>query len=345
MAYAVSKPGEPDPPCLPYPESGEHLFPLCRRIYGNVELLYWSVEEGALDYAVAMKNNSWAPPTDSLFNFASGKTQKANFDFNPGYRVLLGYYNAPKYWELFAEYTRFNTSGHDKVCKPEVADLYLNGTFPQLSDDAGFFLEEAKSSINLHYQVFDILFSRVFDPNPHLRMRLIAGLTTAFIDQDWTVTYLDNESNTTKIKNDWSYSAGGLRVGFIGDWWWIWNLYLTGKVSIAGFAGRYSNHAKQSTDYLPTPDFDIQNNVSDLKYKDYRYAQHLQFIFGPSWQIVGNRCCPDFELFIGYELNGWFNLQEVMRSTNGEAHSTKEIKNNTGALALHGLTLRLTIGY
>ncbi len=331
--------------CLPPSETGEAFFPRCKRIFGNIEFLYWTVEEGALDYSVTMGEKSWAP-IDSDQNYATGNLNKTCFDFEPGVRLMLGYYNAPDFWEVFAEYTYYKGCGNDSSKKPIERDLYLNGTFPQLSDAiADLPLAKAKSSIDLSYQLFDVLFSRVFDPNPHLRMRLIGGVTSAFINQHWSVKYFDKEKNETRIHNDWCYNAGGLRVGISSDWWWLCNMYLTAKFSIAGFAGHYENKSKQHTDYEPEIAFDHTAPVRDLHYKDYRYVQHMQFILGPSFQSVGKECCMDYELFIGYELNGWFNLQEVYRSTGGRAVDTKQTILNTGALALHGLTMRLTLGY
>lgn len=324
--------------CLPLPESGEKLFPLCKEVYGNVELLYWTVEEGALDYSISMKE----PDFSFLPNhYASGKVNRATFEWNPGVRVLIGFYNAPKYWELFGQYTYFQDYGHDKAHKPDEDDLYLNGTFPQISDQfAGTFLTKAKSYIRINYQIADVLFARVFDPNPHLRMRLIAGVTGAFIDQKWQVGYRDNDDSFTAIKNEWRFNSGGLRLGISADWWWKWHLYFSGKASFAGYAGRYTNHSTIKSDFNGLdPEEDIQN----IRYKDFRYVQHMQLLLGPSWHCVGRSY--HWEVFLGYELNGWFNLQEVYRSQANTVAGSKTLFQNTGAIALQGVTLRATLGF
>lgn len=336
----------PDACCLPPLPCDENLFQRCKRIVADVEFLYWSVEEGALDYAIVMENRGWAPAADPL-NYANGKMQRASYDWDPGVRVSIGYYNAPKFWELFAEYTYYSGRGSDSASAPSGAGLFLNGTFPQLSDNIvdNIPLASAKSSIDLTYQLADIAVARIFDPNPHLRIRMYAGITSSFIDQDWDVTYTDTSNNETKIKNDWCYTAGGFRAGVATDWWWGCNFYISGKASLAGFLGKYENKAEQTTNYIPSSPsgFDINAKVRDLKYEDYRFAQQFQFVFGPSWQQLGK--CVDVEVFAGYEFNGWFNLQEVYRSTNGLALAAKETWLNTGALALHGLTVRLSLGF
>lgn len=328
--------------CLPPLENDERLFPRCKEIFGNLEFLYWTVEEGALDYAIKRKEQGWAPNTES-FHFANGKVKKTTFDFHPGVRALIGFYNAPKFWEIFAQYTYFQDSGRDKARKPQENDLFLVGTFPQASDFFGNFLSMAKSKVDLHYQLVDVMFSRVFDPNPHLRMRMLAGISGAFLNQMHQIDYFDNECVNTHIRNSWNYNAGGLRVGLAADWWWKWGLYFTGKASLAGFSGRYTNRARVDTDFQPSPAFDIEANVQDISYHDSRYAQHLQLLLGPAWHHIG--CSYHFEIFIGYEMNGWLNLQEVYRSTSSFPSNSAQLMQTTSALMLQGLTIRATAGF
>lgn len=254
--------------CLPPVDSDEVFFPRCKEWLGNVEFLFWKVNEGNLEYAV--KEN---------------KVVRAKFDSNPGVRVMAGFYNAPKYWELFGQYTYFQTYGRNRSC-------------------------ERNSHLKLNYQLGDVMFSRVFDPNPHLRMRLLSGISGAFIHQNWSVE-----------KSKWKYSAGGLRVGLTADWWWKWHLYFTGRVSLAGFAGKYTTASRK------------------LCYSDYRYAQHLQLLLGPSWHCLAKSYHTEF--FIGYELNGWLNLAETYRTLPRSHH----LLHSSSAVALQGLTMRATVGF
>src|SRR5690554_5324328 len=51
--------------------------------FGSAEFLYWTVDEGALDYAERMKQPAWSPTT----SYASGSVQSATYDICPGVRV------------------------------------------------------------------------------------------------------------------------------------------------------------------------------------------------------------------------------------------------------------------
>lgn len=257
--------------------------------------MYWTIEEGSLDYAVRMNKTASTPET-----FALGKYQIADFDWRPGYRVALSWYNEPKYWEVSGQYTWLYDKGVDRAHKPENPNLFLNPTWNTINTDP---FQEAKSRIRLHYHVGDLYVARVFDPNPHLRMRVYGGATLSYIKQKWNVRYTDFEGDFDFIKNKWRFFGGGLRLGTTFDWFWGCQFYFTGRVSFAALIGTYENESLQK----------IQTNqiVRDSVYDDHRFSFHTQFLLGPSWQKPCE--CWSMEIFAGYEFNIWWNLQEVYR--------------------------------
>ncbi len=301
----------------------EHLFVERSQLFIHAELLYWTVLENTLDYAVKIKDT-----TTELDHFALGDYQAARYDWRPGYRVAASYYRCPKYWEATAQYTWFYDKGSDRTVAP------LNPT-RQLATEPDY--EKARSSIDLHYHVGDLHAARVFDPNPHLRMRLFAGLTYAYIEQSWRMRYTNFSNEFERVKEKWRFSGGGFRTGLTADWFWGCQFYLTAKMSLAALAGSYKNEEIQTinTD---------ENLMVKAVYDEGRLAFHTQFMFGPSWQIPCD--CWSFELFAGYEFNLWFNLQErirqSLRSNTGEAMETFY---SSGLFGTQGLTVRLTLGF
>lgn len=145
------------------------------------------------------------------------------------------------------------------------------------------------------------------------------------------------------IKNKWRYAGGGLRLGITVDWFWTGRIFFSGKASIATLVGAYRNHARQTTN---AAGFDPEIPVRNVVYDSPRFAFHSQILLGPSYQR--SFCTPrpwDFELFIGYEFNAWFNLQEVYRSSLSAVNAAKETNLETGVLGFQGLDLRVTIGF
>jgi len=292
------------------------------------EFLYWTVQEGALDFA--QKMNQPAPVTPS---YAIGNVHSACYDIDPGVRCAVSYFNAPKYWEVRAQYTHLISKGKDRVEKPEAAAEYLIGTWPHVLANP---LTHAHSAIAFNYNLFDLMIDRVFIPNPHLRVRMVAGLGAAWIQQNWKIQYFDSLNNNTTIRNRWHYIAGGIRCGAMGDWFWGNDIYLTGSTSIGVYMGSYHNKSKQIASTLALP-------ICNSKFSDTRPAYAAQFLVGPSWQK--NFGCSRMEIFAGYELSTWFNLQEIRRSSSGNSTTAFETWLATGFIAVHGLTTRATYDF
>ena len=84
-----------------------------------------------------------------------------------------------------------------------------------------------------------------------------------------------------------------------------------------------------------------------MHFSDVRPTFTIQGIFGPSWQK--NFCSMRAEVFAGYEINTWFNLQEMYRSgggtVNGSPENAKQTWLSNAAIALQGLTTRVTLDF
>ncbi len=314
------------------PKPGDYDYDLYRKdeeaIFTNLEYLFWTVEEGSLDYALKMSK-----PAPSGISYASGDVKIADFGWNPGLRVNLGYFNAKKYYEFFLQYTWLRTTGHDTDISPDAPNLYLNGTWPHIFTSP---LLSAKSRISNNYNILDLLVDRVFIPNPHLRMRIYSGFTAAFIGQNWYLKYR-SQKDETNIFNRWRFRAGGFKLMTGFDWFWRKDFYITAKTSFASLIGRYKNRAYQESNPYPV------RPVRDFIFKDIRLAYNVMFLLGPSYQK--NLCNSRIEVFAGYELSTWFNLHEIYRSSANASGRSKETWLNRGVFSLHGLTTRLTCDF
>jgi hypothetical protein len=319
-------------------EEEPDLFKQNDQIYsGSVEFLYWTVAEGALDYAIKMQRPAWS---DTSPSYAQGQFATAGYGPDPGVRLGFHYFRAPHYWELKWQYTRMTSNGHDSIEKPAESNEFLTGTWPQISPLS---LTQATSHIHLNYNVFDMLIDRVFFPNPHLRLRLVGGAIITWMNQDWKVRYFDAIANTTTIRNRWSFAGGGLKLGSVFDWYLTWDLYMTGTANFGVLIGDYTNKAKQTTTVALLPQDNTDIPVRNATYNDIRSAFTSQLMLGPSWQK--NFCNSRVEVFAGFEMNIWFNLQEIYRSTSGIPSAAKETWLNSGMLAFYGLTTRVTADF
>lgn len=298
--------------------------------------LYWTVAEGGLDYALKMRNDAWGPTP----SFAQGRFENATYGLDPGFRVEAHYFRAPHYWEMKMQYTRMTSRGKNHSSKPSGAAQFLTATWPQIMTAP---LTEAHSRIHLNYNVVDFMVDRVFIPNPHLRLKIVGAGVAAWMDQDWKVIYTDTTLATTTIRNKWHFVGAGLKTGSTVDWYLTGDFYVTGEGFLALLMGTYSNHAKQTTTFQPTPADNPAIPVRDTSYHDVRPAVTAQMLLGPSYQK--NFCSTRLEIFAGFEMNVWFNLQEVYRSTSGDPTQAKETWINSSLLSLYGLTTRVTLDF
>ncbi|KPK32216.1 MAG: hypothetical protein AMS24_04760, partial [Chlamydiae bacterium SM23_39] len=299
----------------------------------DLEFLYWTANAGNLEYSFKYDKN--ISDVDTIYGV--GKFKFADYDYNPGFRIALGWFNAPKYWQIYSQFTWVKIKG--KNSSTEDISNILVATFPQAAilDDR---LSKAKSSLKLNNEIGDILISRVFIPNPHLRLRLLGGLTGGRIKQRWKIDYIDVELQKEKVLNQFKFLGIGFRAGLDFDWFWGRNFYLTGKTSLASLAGKYKNTGKI---------FDYTNDLcyNNHRYNQFRGAYNLQFLMGPSYQKAFEK--TRIEFLLAYELNSWFNILEVVRTSGKSIFSypfTEELANiNNGALLLHGLTVKLNIDF
>lgn len=328
------EPPQPPPP----PPFDADLYRRDEQVFSfHGDFLFWRVQEGAIDYALAMQNSAWGP-TEC---FAQGKFENATFNGDPGFRLSASFFRAPKYWEVWWQYTRFTTRGSNSSGKPDPTNEFLTGTWPQIFTAP---ITNARSYIHMNYNVADLSVDRVFYPNPHLRLRFLGGASVAWINQFWRVKYSDLIGDVTTIGNRWKFIGGGLKIGTLFDWYWFWNVYMTGGATFSALLGSYHNKSLQMTNFSPVPGaFNPGVPLRNAHFSDARPAFTGQFYLGPSFQKNYFGC--RMEIFAGYELNAWMNLQEVFHSTAGAPSDAKETWINTGMIALQGLTARATVDF
>jgi len=317
------------------------LFHKDKKVYFvNAEFLYWMVNEGALDYALQMKSPAWGIDTQGV-----GHYKITDFDWSPGFRLNIGYFNAPHYWDTLLQFTHFKGRGDGHAKTRNVPNEFLNGTWPAPSfDPEGAPLAKARTHIDLRLNLLEGLFTRRFFPNPHLRMRLFGGPAVLWIRQNWEIDYKDTAGQKSHIRNYWRFTGAGIRVGYLVDWFLgRGGFFFTGLVSGALYAGNYHNVSRQtSTDDMSgflNPALPLRN----VHYHDTRIVPQLQVLAGPSWQMgFGNYRT---ELFLGYELSIWGNLHEVFRTTQATPTGSKETRINNSLVCIQGVTFRWNLDF
>jgi len=304
-----------------------------RVVFVNGEFLYWIASCGNKQYAF-----QYDRAVAGQINYGLGKYVFSKYDWDPGFRVAIGWFNAPKTYQVIGQFTWIKINNTNQINRSAPFDQPFVAAFPQYDTLNGQELSSAKSKIKLNHELGDLIISRVWVPNLHCRLRLLGGLTGGEIQQKWSIFYTNVISEVEKVYNRWKFTGIGIRLGLDMDWFWTRHFYLTGKASCAPFIGKYKYLGQISVD---------STQYADFKYDQHRGAYNFQIYLGPSYQrsFTNNR----FEIFAGYELNGWYNVHEVIINSlvsNG-TYLSKEIVPiiNKGLFLMHGLTARLNIDF
>jgi Legionella pneumophila major outer membrane protein precursor len=290
---------------------------------------------------VGMKTNG--PNQQGLDSSPNVSEKIVNMDWKwrPGFRVTVGYFNAPKYWEVMGQYTWFEDRGSKHMTTPSTGtDQYLRlGCY--LPDYAPYTdsenpVTDIKASGHLYYNDFSAIVTRNFYPNPHLRLRVLGGLTsmwTHFSTKLNNTFYDGSEVNNLFHSKYWGV---GFKMGTGADWYWGKDFYLTGKVFWSIVTGRWNTSTKVT---------DVDNNLLNRPYDSaYLTSQNFQFIFGPSYQKSYEKI--RWELFVGYEFNSWLG---ALTTYNYDSHSYAQSWSYPHPffenLTLTGVNVRLTLDF
>lgn len=326
--------GQPSPESRPYDYD---LFSKDRECeYVDLEALVFKLLNnqavGSIASSPSAQTNSQNAPD------TSEKIQNLNWQWRPGFRVTLGYFNAPKYWEVMGQYTWFEDRGHKTVKSPDANQQYLRvACYLPISEYQNDKVAQIRATGDLYYNDLSTLVSRNFYPNPHLRLKVIGGLTSMWAHQTTNlVNTFTGKVDTLNSKFHTKYWGVGFKMGATADWYWGKDFYLTGKVFWSIVTGRWNTETK-----VATSGGKLYEQVSDSAYNA---TQNFQFIFGPSYQKSYEKM--RWELFVGYELNTWLGaLTTYNYSTSAGPQGWLFPQKFFEDLTLTGVNVRLTLDF
>ncbi|MCP5509413.1 MAG: hypothetical protein H7A39_03260 [Chlamydiales bacterium] len=299
------------------------------------EILVWTAEAGNLDFVIPNF------PVSSTNLGQTGTVEEAKFGWNPGFRVEVGHRFRPDFWELALQYTYMNIDGNDSFSTPSDPTRILMAT----KDNVNQVLASARSNVELFYNVFDLMLARSFLPTKQLIVRPSMGLTGTWMDRELDVKYhgVGSPSNETHSRDKWEFHGGGMRAGADFDWYLGSGFSLFGKSSLAALIGYYKNTFNADTNNVGGL---APATIENARYDDQRIATHLQMQMGPQW----GKMWEDMGLliFVGYELNAWFNVEEVRYSNPTDTVSQitpRKTVINTSTLGMQGFVGKIQFNF
>ena len=301
-----------------------------------VNALYWKPREEGLDYVI--KNSTGA----TFIN--SGSVQRAEFDWNGGFRVGLGYCNPDCPMGFNAYYTRFTTSGCDCITTTSFPEVL----FPVWSNPSTSVVteQEAQASVCLSLNVFDAQLSTVLSPNDCVNIMPVLGLRYARINQRFNINSNGGQSQgpiafvlddaTTMKNNFWGV---GPKVGINTTWGFWGGFSIFGAMDLALLYGKFDITQKETisfSDDVPETTFlDIQCNRFHLTRPNLGLILGLQWL----WQRGRYEIC----LSAGWEHQYFFGQNQLMRFSDDVNPGVNTAVQ--GDLSLQGLTAAVSFSF
>ena len=213
-------------------------------IFITADFLFWNAREDGLGYALTGSVNANATASVS----SRGSVRHPDWEWDPGFKVGLGWNTMQDGWDLFAEYTwqRFNGST-DRVTNPTDPNNQLVniwgmggagiGNATNLPPNQS--IETASGKWDLHFNVIDLELGRNYYIGRWLKLRPHFGLKGTWQDQYYKVRYTQIDSPAQGSTTEWQMDqeqcqwAVGLRTGVDTSWQFTRSFSLFGNWALS----------------------------------------------------------------------------------------------------------------
>ncbi|WP_420421251.1 Lpg1974 family pore-forming outer membrane protein [Simkania sp.] len=282
--------------------------------YFDIEFLWLRATEDSLIYA-------WKGSQTSFNNVnatVNAKELDQDWEFDPGFRVGLGYNFGYDDWDLHAHYTWLysypKTSASVSVDSfgNENADfivgLFASNPFTNAGATTFQLFQKASSKWQLQFNAWDLDLGRNYYVSKMLALHPIAGLKIALIRQHLTTHYdrpvdqaQPDEFQSMSVREKSRFWAVGPKIGVFGSWQLGYGFNINADIHGALVYGENSGRLHKKG---------IRNNENTVSLRltdeTYRLRPMAYLNLGLEWE----RCFWDwmyFSLHLGWETQYWWN--------------------------------------
>ena len=309
-----------NPDARPQVQCGYNLFV-------EAELLWWSVYEYGLDYA--MKSRHTDTPT-SLIN--KGETVGPGNNYSWAFRFGVGYNLPHDGWDLRANWTFFNNEVTDHARAPHVGGLFpIWGTpdFGGVLDDLvldNISVAKANCKWDVELNIIDLELGREFFTSKYLTLRPHMGFRYVRLDQTYHVTYdqpinaqnweylgADPRQSKDLIRNSNDFWGFGLRGGFDTQWGISNGFSIYGNFALALLHGHF--HISQE-EYIRSKNDRSRINRMDFNNRKRVGRATTDLALGLRWDHMFEGDRFHLGLQLGWEHHMFFGQNQMWQMAN-----------------------------
>lgn len=216
-------------------------------IYTTGSFLYWKAAGNYLAYAFVQVPLHSVEDQGELANLLpTGFPVIPDFNYQPGYRLGIGYKIDRDHWDLYAEYTCFHQTVNSEVIAPTIRSnilpiwlLSINnliyGNLTPANGTAAY--RQAKSFWLVNLDILDAETGRNLFLGTHLTIRPSIGLRNLWLNQKYNVSYLTTDLpspiNGAVWVNSFNHSRSwgiGPKFGLTNTWNLLWGFKILGNI-------------------------------------------------------------------------------------------------------------------
>lgn len=322
-------------------------------IYVTADFTYWTAREDNLEFAMTqservVSGTSTKAPKSRIYQLDS--------HWAPGFKVGVGHDLCFDGWDVYAEYTWFNSTVKRKTPSSLSSALELSDSFwlinnPNLVTLAGttpvplFSLPGSSASAKWHlaFNVVDLEFGRNFYISRRIMFRPYLGLKGT-----WQTQKLDVDFNGTglnfavvpvpvqaSMKNKMENWGVGILTGVGAAFHITREFSIVSNLALSALWEQFKIHrldnAFSSSVGVAVSSINVRNQFHSIK-------PVLEWMIGVRWETWFSCDTYHFAVDGGWEIQNWFSQNKFIRSA-GSASS------NSGDLTLQGLTIRTRIDF
>jgi len=341
----------------------------------TVDFLYWYAKESNLSYASKIK----AVQTGDATTVSTSTYKSLDGEWDPGFRVGLGWNMCHDGWDLYLNWTYYNNSSKSSTSVPDfgqATDFYLPSSgqealinpwinasfhFNDTSESSARLFDKVVAQWDLYLNQIDLELGRRSWVSPCFSMRPYAALRGAWVKTKFNTTSSrttfdsansENVQFTFKDRFKSKYWGVGFLVGFQPAWHFSNSFMLYSNFDGALIWGDFDTKKREmyldqrSAGGVPVPQFNTSSQSKSC-FSDMQAI--LDLSLGLRWERTW--CCNRYRtaLDLGWEHHMWFDFDHHYQTqghfSSGSVQGFSSFNEVISDLMMGGLTLRLKFDF
>lgn len=301
----------------------------------STSALYWKAYEEGLEYVI---ENNGTSGVDS-----EGRVERANFDWDWGFRLNLGYQVPPKKMDLNACWTYFKTQNTTSDTATSPNTFFSVWSIPSTTSGTAYEYH-SNAHTRLILNMLDLGMGTTFSPRPFLDITPFIDLSSVWIHQKFHfdlsggpgLSGLSVIDDSIHMKND--FWGIGPKVGMNTLWNLGWGFGICGNFNFSLLWGIFNITQEENTTYfgtIPITYLDIDHN------KFHALRLNCNLFLGMRWDKMFGANRRHFFLEAGWETLIFLGQNQLMRFTT-QSNSGINVSGK-GDLGLQGLSMRIGV--